>query len=38
MLQIQTFLPEKKIITNYWCDELLLINKNVILVVGLDEN
>ena len=23
---------------NYWCDEWLLINENVILVVGLEEN
>ena len=24
--------------TNCWCDEWLLINKNVILMVSLDEN
>ena len=24
--------------TNYWCDEWLLVNEKVILMVGLDEN
>ena len=36
MLDIQIIL--QKNFTNYWCDEWLLVNKNVILMVGLDEN
>lgn len=27
-----------KKITNYWCGEWLLVNKKVILIIGLDEN
>ena len=27
-----------KFFTNYWCDEELLVNEKMILMVGLDEN
>ena len=36
MLEIQTFLQNTFI--NYWCDESLLINKKVVLLVGTNEN
>ena len=36
MLEIQNYFTKK--FTNCWCGKWLLINKNMILMVGLDEN